>query len=387
MRDRYDAIVVGAGPGGTTCARALAARGASVLLLDKKSPGWHKPCGGGIPEVLFEPYGVPSELGFSAPKVRVFDAAQRLLTIPLRYRTVYRDRFDEHLAAAARAAGAEAMFDTTLLDVARDEGGFTVRTSNGSARSTYLVGADGCMSTVRRKLFPEQLPESMCAIAVEHWYRAPHGVTSLDFFVEPDVLGTGYAYVFPKDPGLLVIGVAGLGLDRPRAVLEQLLTRPRYRALVGDAPVAAVHGARIPYRHLSRLRDGRLLLVGDAAGLNTPIIFAGIPIALHSGRLAGEAIGAALRAGDDAALERYSLANLRAASLGFQLCHAFYDALLEHRRPPSFAALARPLWRRPQLLPSAFVIHRALCRLVDRLDVGRMAGVLGSAGAGGGPLS
>ncbi|MFY0533691.1 FAD-dependent oxidoreductase [Nannocystis pusilla] len=266
MRDRYDAIVIGAGPSGTTCARELAARGASVLLIDKKSPGWHKPCGGGIPEVLFEPYGVPAELGFSAPKVRVFDAAQRLLTIPLRYRTVYRDRFDEHLAAAARAAGAEGLFDTMLLDVTRDEGGFIVRTSKGSTRSTYLVGADGCMSTVRRKLFPEQLPESMCAIAVEHWYRAPHGVTSLDFFVEPDVLGTGYAYVFPKDPGLLVIGVAGLGLDRPRAVLEQLLTRPRYRALVGDVPVDAVHGARIPYRHLSRLRDGRLLLVGDAAG-------------------------------------------------------------------------------------------------------------------------
>lgn len=373
MREQYDVVIVGAGPGGATCARELAAHKASVLLIDKKNPGWHKPCGGGIPEVMFEPFEVPTTLGFETPKVRVVDARQRKLSIPMRYRTVYRDRFDEHLAAQARNVGAEVLFDTMLLDVERTDTGFLVRTPNGTCRARYLVGADGCMSTVRRKLFPEQLAESMCAIAVEHWYRVPHGITSLDFFVEPAILDTGYAYVFPKDPGLLVIGVAGIGVEKPRAVLERLLELPRYRALTGDAPVAAVHGARIPYRHLSRLRDGRLLLIGDAAGLNTPIIFAGIPIALLSGRLAGEAIVAALAANSDAPLDRYTLDALRARSLGFLICHAFYGHLLKHGRPPLFGHIARLLWRRPLTLPRAFVIHRALCRLVDGLDLARMA--------------
>lgn len=373
MREQYDVIVVGGGPSGTTCARALAARGAAVLVIDKKSPGWHKPCGGGIPDMMFAPFGVPKALGFSTPLVRVLDAHRREMRIPMAYHTVYRDRFDEHLAERAQQAGAEVMFDTMLLDVERADPGFVVKTSRGTCRSRYLVGADGCMSTVRRKLFPEQLPESMCAIAVEHWYRVAHGITSLDFFVEPEILGTGYAYVFPKDPGLLVVGIAGIAVDKPRAVLERLLDLPRYRRLVGDTPVAAVHGARIPYRHLSRLHDGRLLLVGDAAGLNTPIIFAGIPIALQSGQLAGEAIAAALAARSDAPLDRYNLDALRAGSLGFLICHAFYDHLLQHRRPPPFVSIARLLWRRPQVLPRAFVIHRALLRLIDGLDLVRMA--------------
>lgn len=379
MRARYDVIVVGSGPSGSTCARTLAARAASVLLIDKKSAGWHKPCGGGIPQSMFEPFEVPSELGFATPSVRVVDAAQRSMTIPMKYRTVYRDRFDEHLAELARRAGADVMFDTTLLDVERTASGFAVRTPHGACEAKYLVGADGCTSTVRRKLFPEQLPEDACAIAVEHWYRLQHGIRSLDFFVEPEVLPTGYAYVFPKDAGLLVIGVAGIGVEKPRALLERLLALPRYQALIGATPVSATHGARIPYRHLSRLRDGNLILIGDAAGLNTPIIFAGLPIALQSGRQAGAAIADALRDGSEAALDRYSLASLRASSLGFLLCHAFYEHLLLHRRPPSFAHMARLVWRRPQLLPRAFVVHRALCRLADGLDLPRMAAAMSRA--------
>jgi flavin-dependent dehydrogenase len=45
---RYDAIVVGAGPAGSTCAYRLATAGASVLLLDRARFPREKPCGGGV---------------------------------------------------------------------------------------------------------------------------------------------------------------------------------------------------------------------------------------------------------------------------------------------------------------------------------------------------
>ena len=45
---RYDAIVAGAGPAGSTAARILAREGASVLLLDRARFPRDKPCGGGV---------------------------------------------------------------------------------------------------------------------------------------------------------------------------------------------------------------------------------------------------------------------------------------------------------------------------------------------------
>ena len=45
---RYDAIVVGAGPAGSTCAHRLASAGASVLVLDRARFPRDKPCGGGV---------------------------------------------------------------------------------------------------------------------------------------------------------------------------------------------------------------------------------------------------------------------------------------------------------------------------------------------------
>jgi geranylgeranyl reductase family protein len=372
MKAQYDVIVVGAGPGGAVCARQLAARGASVLLVDKKRPGWHKPCGGGVPEGVFGRYDVPASLGFANPRVQIVDRHRRTRVTPVRYRDVYRNAFDEHLAEQARRAGADVEFDAGVRDLWRAGDAFVVRTAKGVCCGDYLVGADGCNSIVRRRLFGEHLRDDMCAVAVEYWYRVRHRRASLDFFVEPEVLDTGYAYAFPKDDGVLAVGVAGVDLDRPRLVLDRLVALPRFRALLGGAPVEAVHGGRIPYRHLSRLREGRLLLVGDAAGLNTPIVFAGIPVALQSGRLAGELIARALAARSDAPLDRYTVETLRAASPGFAVCHAYYDLLLAGRRPPAFTALARRFLGRPHLLPRVFMMWRALGQLVDGLDLDRL---------------
>ncbi len=373
MKTHCDVLIVGAGPAGTTCAETLARSGASVVVLDRKRAGWHKPCGGGIPEKTFRKFDLPLSLGFATPCVRVVDRAGHEVRTTVRYRDVHRNVFDEHLADRARSEGAEVLFDTPVVGVERTTSGFRAQTSAGTCDAKYLVAADGCMSTIRKRLFPEQLRKEMLAVAVEYWYRVPHGTNSLDFFVEPAILDTGYAYVFPKDPETLVVGIAGVGVSKPRAVLDRLLALPRYQALIGSAPVHQVHGAGIPYRHLSRIRDGRLLLVGDAAGLNTPIIFAGIPVAMSSGRLAGELLAEALASGTETPLDRYTPDEIGRISSGFTGCHAYYDHLIAQRRPPAFHQLARHFLSRPHKLPQAYVLWRSLNRLVEGLNLERIA--------------
>ncbi|PCJ39462.1 MAG: hypothetical protein COA81_10355 [Alphaproteobacteria bacterium] len=44
----YDAVIVGAGPAGSSAAYDLVKAGANVLIVDKESFPRDKPCGGGL---------------------------------------------------------------------------------------------------------------------------------------------------------------------------------------------------------------------------------------------------------------------------------------------------------------------------------------------------
>lgn len=367
----YDVIIVGAGPSGAECARELGARGARVLLLDKKRPGWHKPCGGGVSEKALRNFDVPLSLAFKTAGVRVFDRRGRPAVAPISFYDVRRDRFDEFLSSDAAARGVEVRLETAVQKLRRTEEGFEVETREETYRSSYLVGADGFSSTVRERLFSEQIDARCAGIALESWYEWDHGERHLDFFLEPELLPLGYAYAFPRDERTIAIGIAGLELDRPREVLDRLLALPRYQRLTGGRERVAVHGARIPYKPLSRVREGRLLLCGDAAGLNTPLIFAGIPIALRSGNIAGKLLGEAIRSGSDAPLEGYTLPALAAASWSFRACHAYWDHLIEQGEPPGVFAFLAETCKSAREIPGLYVSFRMLNRMSAAIDPAR----------------
>src|SRR5438874_7579906 len=119
MTNKYDAIVVGAGPAGSTAARELATGGAKVLLLDRAKFPRDKPCGGGItfradeasaidlaPVTEREIYGVRVSIDMG----RRFDrTSDKLLA-----RMTQRSRLDEYLAEQAVCAGAEFRASVTV---------------------------------------------------------------------------------------------------------------------------------------------------------------------------------------------------------------------------------------------------------------------------------
>src|SRR5919199_5424584 len=151
--ERFDAVVVGAGPAGSTAAHRLAAAGASVLLVDRARFPRDKPCGGGLTgrALRLLPCGVDP----------VVEDVADTFELRLGYRTSYercgkgplclmtqRRRLDHYLAERAAAAGPD-FRDRVHVEV---EGDRSVIVNGERVETDVLVGADGANGTTARAL-------------------------------------------------------------------------------------------------------------------------------------------------------------------------------------------------------------------------------------------
>ena len=304
---RFDVIVVGAGPAGSTTAYRLARAGARVCLLDRARFPRDKPCGGGLT------LRAVRQLPFSVEPV-VEDVVDRL-EFGLGYRRRFckrsagplvlmtqRRRLDAFLAERGADAGADFRDGAKVTGV--DPAG-TVTVDGERLRADVVVGADGANGTTARSL---GLPPHEHGVALEGNVGHEH-VDAARFrgrmVVEVGVVPGGYAWVFPKADHVNV-GVGGWQSEGPR-LRERL--RDLCRAYgVGEDNVRDLRGHRLPMLgSIRRPVAGRVALVGDAAGLVDPLSGDGMYEAFVSGRLASEAALEFL-AGDAADLEPYAAA-------------------------------------------------------------------------------
>jgi geranylgeranyl reductase family protein len=271
---RYDAIVVGAGPAGSTAAYRLAAAGADVLLLDRATFPRDKPCGGGVTEraVRLLPFSIDPVVEDVATSVDLRLRYGRTLRRgdgePLVYLT-QRKRLDLFLAEQAAAAGAEFLDGTRVAGVESGEGGIAVLADGTRYEAQLLIGADGVNGVTARALelggnqhVGVALEGNLPGSELREDYR---GKLVLEFGVVPG----GYGWVFPKGDHVN-FGVGGWGGAGPalRDHLRQLCEAHG----VSAADLEQVRGYRLPLRSpRSTLARGRALVVGDAAGLIDPV--------------------------------------------------------------------------------------------------------------------
>jgi geranylgeranyl reductase family protein len=271
----YDAIVVGAGPSGSTAAYRLAAAGKDVLLLDRASFPRDKPCGGGVTEraARLLPFSIEPVVEDVATKVDLRLGYGRTVErgdgVPLVYLT-QRRRLDHFLAERAQEAGAEFRDAVRVTEVVSGEEGVTVVAGRERFLASLLIGADGINGLVARALGLGGNRHVGVALEGNLSYALPgvdryRGRIVLEFGVVPG----GYAWVFPKGDHAN-FGVGGWGGEGPalRNHLERLCTA--HGAAAED--LQEVRGYRLPLRSpSSTLARGRALLVGDAAGLVDPV--------------------------------------------------------------------------------------------------------------------
>jgi geranylgeranyl reductase family protein len=315
-----DVAVVGAGPAGATAALVLARAGVDVALLDRAALPRDKTCGGGVVARALAtlPPGVdiPVERRLDRVESR-FAGAGVSVTVEREMPLVHMTRrapLDLALTEAAREAGARLQASCALegVDVAPDD--VRLETARGPLRARFVIGADGATGPVARAAGWTEPLASVPALDAEV-VAAPGLLAQFADRARFD-LGTpdgGYGWIFPKADHLSV-GVGVFTRSAARRRLRDELSRYLHAVGLGEATVRSVRGAPIPVRPRRAAARGRVILVGDAAGLADPLTGEGISLAILSGRLASEAILAARL--DARAAAREYLASLRRSTLG-----------------------------------------------------------------------
>lgn len=295
MSERVDAVVVGAGPAGSTAAYRLAMAGARVVLLDRQSFPRDKPCGGGltIRATRILPFDVTPVVEDAIDRLdvrlRYSRMARHTFREPLALMT-QRRRLDMFLAERAAEAGADFRDDVRVrgIETGDPSGPVVVLDGGDRLRAEIVLGADGANGISAKslglgsdRLFGVAL-EGNAPMTPERERMHRSRVT-----LELDTVPGGYAWIFPKGDHIN-LGVGGWASEGPK--LRDHLRRLCAVHRVADEELSEVRGHRMPLRRAwTGVARGRTAVVGDAAGLIDPLTGDGMFEAFLSSELATDA--------------------------------------------------------------------------------------------------
>ncbi len=322
----YDVIVVGAGPGGSAAARKCADHGCKVLLLEKRRLPRHKICSGWLMDGftrsavdrVFGP--VPLDVLNDPPHLSGFvvhGPGGKRETVKGEIPQAWRKDLDHWMNQKASEAGVEIWDESGVAGVAQDGGRCSVRLvrkgSEQEISARHVIGCDGCLSVVRKSLFPDLKPHSMQSL--QHWYQGSLGDLEKDYlheFLYPDAgydtrsvaPGSLCGVHYKEDYFCIACGsVPGHWRENMRTA-RNLLSR-FYGFDPGRQPLW-IDSCLVPELHSSlidgslRPAKGDILLVGDAAGLLDQREGGSIGLAVLTGELAAESIAKSDQQHDEA---------------------------------------------------------------------------------------
>jgi menaquinone-9 beta-reductase len=324
---RVDALVVGAGPGGSTTAFHLARAGLDVMLVERSAFPREKVCGDGltpravkaltrmgvdVDDPAFERhnglriYSRKVTLELPWPTLRTFPGYGLMRT---------RAEFDELLARRAEKAGAVLRERTEAVAPIVEGGwitGATVRSADepdaepAEVRARFVIASDGASSRFAGQAGVRRDPHRPLGIAARRYYRTsrragPWLEVWMDLW-EGDAILPGYGWVFPLGDGTVNVGAGLLNTFKNfKDVSAQRLFDAFVRMLPpsfgideGSADGRVLSGPLPMGFNRTPSAVPGLLLVGDAAGLVNPFNGEGIAYAMESGELAAELVHDAL---------------------------------------------------------------------------------------------
>lgn len=329
--EKFDAIVVGAGPSGNAAAYVMAREGLKVLQLERGEYPGSKNVQGAILYADALERVIP-DFREDAPLERhVVEQRMWMLDdsahIGMHYRsddfneekpnryTIIRAQFDKWFSGKVRAVGAVLLCETTVTELLRDTRGkvIGVRTDRdgGVVFADVVVLAEGVNGLVgqRAGLRPELKPQAV-ALAVKEMHFLPRETIEGRFNLRGnegvviEIMGTvtegmtGTAFIYTNQESLSV-GIGCMVSDfvasetSPYALLEALKSHPSIKPLLAGSEVKEYAAHLIPeggYKEIPSLFGDGWIIVGDAGHFVNAVHREGSNLAMTTGRLAAETI-------------------------------------------------------------------------------------------------
>lgn len=347
MSEKFDVIVVGAGPAGTSCAYTCAKAGLSVLLIERgEYPGSKNVMGGVLYRHQMEE--IIPEFWKEAPLERpIIEQRYWLLAeesvVKFGYKglewgkepynnfTVLRAKFDQWFANKAVEEGVLLINETVVTECIVENGKVVgVRTDrpDGDVYADVVVLADGVNSLLSKQLgFHKEFRPDEVALTVMEVINLPKATINERFNLEDDQgctielfgdstkgnLGTAFLYT-NKDSLNIGVGTTLSSMMKaklkPYDLLDYLKTHPIIKPMLEGGESAEYLAHLIPeggYHSVPKVSGNGVVVVGDAAQLVNAIHREGSNMAMSSGKMAAEAIIQAKQENDfsESSLNRY----------------------------------------------------------------------------------
>lgn len=336
--EKFDAIIVGAGPAGLSAAHVLAKAGLKIIVFERgEYPGSKNVMGGvlysHVTEDIIPGFAERAPLERPVTEQRYwFTGKESHVSVgyksghnekePYNAYTVLRAKFDHWFAGEVEKAGALIITETVVKEIIYEgDKAVGVRTGRdeGEVYADVVILAEGVNCLLAQQVqFQGHISTRHLAVAVKEVIALPRGVIEDRFNLEKGqgvaieligentkgMIGTGFIYTNKDSLSVGVGAILSQMMDKeinPNELLEQMKAHPSVRPLIEGGESKEYMAHLIPeggYKAMPKLYGHGVLVVGDAAMLVNAIHREGSNLAMTSGKVAAETVIEAKKKGN-----------------------------------------------------------------------------------------
>lgn len=314
--EKFDVVVVGAGPAGCAAAYRLSGNGLKIALIDKETFPRDKICGDALGADVTKQFHLISESltekldqfkeKIPSNGVRFFTPKHQKLDIQF---TKPKDTFgggfvtkridfdNFFFSETAKLPDVTVFQNQKIISVDNKGDTITLQSATNRFEAPIALGADGAHSVLNKRLTENKVEKNHYCAGVRQYFsnvKGFHPENHIELHFYKEIL-PGYLWIFPLANNQSNVGLGMLSsvvskkqINLKKEMVNLLETIPSLKERFKDAaPLTEIEGYGLPVGSVKRKLSGnRFLLLGDAAGLIDPFTGEGIANAIRSGRVA-----------------------------------------------------------------------------------------------------